>query len=61
MTGNLRVLGLYLRSGLRVEGLRHRAVQLAGTAIDEYDTGQLLAPRTAPDLDRLGIPRGSSA
>ncbi len=42
MTGNLRVLGLYLRSGLRVEGLRHRALQLAGTAIDEYDTGQLL-------------------
>jgi RimJ/RimL family protein N-acetyltransferase len=26
MTDNLRALGLYLRSGFRVEGLRHRAL-----------------------------------
>jgi RimJ/RimL family protein N-acetyltransferase len=42
MTGNLRALGLYLRSGFRVEGLRHRALVRDGTAIDEYYMGKLL-------------------
>jgi ribosomal protein S18 acetylase RimI-like enzyme len=42
MTDNLRALGLYLRSGFRVEGLRHRALQRDGTAIDEYYMGKLL-------------------
>jgi ribosomal protein S18 acetylase RimI-like enzyme len=42
MTDNLRALGLYLRSGFRVEGLRQRAVQRGGTGIDEYYMGKLL-------------------
>ncbi len=45
MTDNLRALGLYLRSGFRVEGLRHRALQRDGTATDEYYMGKLLPGR----------------
>jgi len=45
MTDNLRALGLYLRSGFRVEGLRHRALLRDGTAIDEYYMGKLLPDR----------------
>jgi RimJ/RimL family protein N-acetyltransferase len=42
MTGNLRALGLYLRSGFQVEGLRRQALDCDGTVIDEYYMGKLL-------------------
>jgi ribosomal protein S18 acetylase RimI-like enzyme len=42
MTDNLRALGLYLRSGFQVEGLRRRALVRGGTVIDEYYLGRLL-------------------
>ena len=42
MTDNLRALGLYLRGGFRVEGLRHRALVRDGTAVDEYYMAKLL-------------------
>jgi len=43
MTGNLRALGLYLRSGFQVEGLRRRALVRGSTVVDEYYMGKLLA------------------
>jgi len=43
MTGNLRALGLYLRSGFQVEGLRRRALVRGTTVVDEYYMGKLLA------------------
>jgi ribosomal protein S18 acetylase RimI-like enzyme len=42
MTDNLRALGLYLRSGFQVEGLRRHALVRGGTVIDEYYLGRLL-------------------
>jgi ribosomal protein S18 acetylase RimI-like enzyme len=42
MTDNLRAVGLYLRGGFRMEGLRHRALLRDGAAIDEYYMGKLL-------------------
>ena len=36
MTGNLRALGLYLRCGFEVEGLRRRALVRGTTVTDEY-------------------------
>jgi len=43
MTGNLRALGLYLRTGFQVEGLRRQAL-VRGTAVtDEYCMGKLLS------------------
>jgi hypothetical protein len=41
--GNLRALGLYLRCGFRVEGLRRQALVRGTTVIDEYYMGKLLA------------------
>jgi ribosomal protein S18 acetylase RimI-like enzyme len=49
MTDNLRALSLYLRSGFRVEGLRHRALLRDGTAVDEYYMGSSCPTRTAPE------------
>jgi ribosomal protein S18 acetylase RimI-like enzyme len=46
MTDNLRALGLYLRHGFEVEGLRRRAVLRSGELVDEYFMGRLLDPRT---------------
>jgi ribosomal protein S18 acetylase RimI-like enzyme len=43
MTGNLRALGLYLRCGFQVEGLRRQALVRGTTLIDEYYMGKLLA------------------
>jgi len=43
MTGNLRALALYLRSGFQVEGLRRRALVRGSTVVDEYYMGKLLA------------------
>jgi ribosomal protein S18 acetylase RimI-like enzyme len=43
MTGNLRALGLYLRCGFQVEGLRRQALVRGTTVIDEYYMGKLLA------------------
>jgi ribosomal protein S18 acetylase RimI-like enzyme len=43
MTGNLRALGLYLRCGFQVEGLRRQALARGSTVIDEYYMGRLLA------------------
>jgi ribosomal protein S18 acetylase RimI-like enzyme len=42
MTDNLRALGLYLRSGFVVEGLRRQALVRDGTLLDEYYMGKLL-------------------
>jgi RimJ/RimL family protein N-acetyltransferase len=42
MTDNLRALGLYLRSGFEVEGLRRRALVRDGALVDEYYMGRLL-------------------
>jgi RimJ/RimL family protein N-acetyltransferase len=42
MADNLRALGLYLRSGFQVEGLRRRALLRDGTEIDEYYMGKLI-------------------
>jgi RimJ/RimL family protein N-acetyltransferase len=42
MTDNLRALGLYLRSGFQLEGLRRRALLRDGMQIDEYYMGKLL-------------------
>jgi hypothetical protein len=41
--GNLRALGLYLRCGFQVEGLRRQALVRGTTLIDEYYMGKLLA------------------
>ena len=43
MTDNLRALGLYLRSGFRVEGLRLGALQRDDAVIDEYYMGKLVS------------------
>jgi ribosomal protein S18 acetylase RimI-like enzyme len=43
MTGNLRALGLYLRCGFQVEGLRRQALVRGTTVTDEYYMGKLLA------------------
>jgi RimJ/RimL family protein N-acetyltransferase len=43
MTDNLRALGLYLRCGFEVEGLRRRALDRDGAVIDEYYMGRLLS------------------
>jgi RimJ/RimL family protein N-acetyltransferase len=43
MTGNLRALGLYLRCGFQVEGLRRRALVRGTTVTGEYYMGKLLA------------------
>jgi ribosomal protein S18 acetylase RimI-like enzyme len=42
MTDNLRALGLYLRSGFQIEGLRRHALARDATLIDEYYMGKLL-------------------
>jgi RimJ/RimL family protein N-acetyltransferase len=42
MTDNFRAIGLYLRTGVQVEGCRHQAVFRDGMAIDEYYMAQLL-------------------
>lgn len=42
MTDNLRALGLYLRSGFQVEGLRRHPLVCDGAVIDEYYMGRLL-------------------
>jgi RimJ/RimL family protein N-acetyltransferase len=42
MADNLRALGLYLRSGFQVEGLRRHALVRDGSVIDEYYMGKLL-------------------
>jgi RimJ/RimL family protein N-acetyltransferase len=42
MTDNVRALGLYLRSGFQVEGLRRHALVRDGAVIDEYYLGKLL-------------------
>jgi ribosomal protein S18 acetylase RimI-like enzyme len=42
MTGNLRALSLYVRSGFEVEGLRRQALDRSGTVVDEYYMGRLL-------------------
>ena len=42
MSDNLRALGLYLRSGFQVEGLRRQALLRDGAVIDEYYMGKLL-------------------
>jgi RimJ/RimL family protein N-acetyltransferase len=36
MTDNLRAIGLYLRSGFAMEGVRRRAVVRGGGLVDEY-------------------------
>jgi ribosomal protein S18 acetylase RimI-like enzyme len=43
MTDNLRAVGLYLRSGFQVEGVRRQALHRDGTAVDEYYMGRLLS------------------
>jgi ribosomal protein S18 acetylase RimI-like enzyme len=43
MADNLRALGLYLRSGFQVEGLRRHALVRDDAVIDEYYMGLLLA------------------
>ena len=43
MTDNLRALCLYLSGGFQVEGLRYRALERDGMAIDEYYMGKLLS------------------
>lgn len=42
MTDNLRAIGLYLRAGFEMEGLRRRAVLRDGSVVDEYYMGHLL-------------------
>ncbi|WP_331766448.1 GNAT family N-acetyltransferase [Embleya sp. NBC_00896] len=44
MTHNRAALGLYLRCGFRIEGLRRAALHIDGTDIDEYYMGRLLRP-----------------
>ena len=39
---NLRALGLYLRGGFQVEGLRRDAIVRDGTLVDEYYMGRVL-------------------
>jgi RimJ/RimL family protein N-acetyltransferase len=43
MADNLRALGLYLRSGFQVEGLRRQALVRDGEVVDEYYLGRLLS------------------
>jgi ribosomal protein S18 acetylase RimI-like enzyme len=42
MADNLRALGLYVRCGFQVEGLRRRALIRDGAPVDEYYMGRLL-------------------
>lgn len=42
MTHNQRALGLYLRTGFVVEGLRRAALSVEGAEVDEYYMGLLL-------------------
>jgi len=42
MSDNLRALGLYLRHGYQVEGLRRQALRRGGTLVDEYLMARLL-------------------
>jgi ribosomal protein S18 acetylase RimI-like enzyme len=44
MTHNRRALVLYLGCGFEVEGLRRAAIDIDGTAVDEYYMGLLLSP-----------------
>jgi RimJ/RimL family protein N-acetyltransferase len=45
MADNLRALGLYLRGGFQVEGLRRQALARDGAVVDEYYMGRLLPPQ----------------
>jgi RimJ/RimL family protein N-acetyltransferase len=45
MADNLSALGLYLRSGFQVEGLRREALARDGGVVDEYYMGKLLPPQ----------------
>ena len=45
MTDNLRAMGLYLRHGFEVEGLRRQAVLRSGELVDEYYMARLLDQR----------------
>lgn len=45
MTDNLRALGLYLRQGFEVEGLRRQAMLREGHLVDEYFMARLLPGR----------------
>lgn len=45
MADNLRALGLYLRGGFQVEGLRRQALARDGATVDEYYMGKLLPPQ----------------
>jgi RimJ/RimL family protein N-acetyltransferase len=42
MTDNLRALGLHLRAGFEVEGLRRQPLLRDGAIVDEYYTRRLL-------------------
>jgi Acetyltransferase (GNAT) family len=55
MTDNLRALGLYLRSGFRVEGLRHHTLLRDATRPTSTTSESSCPSTTGPDLDRLGI------
>ena len=45
MTDNLRAIGLYLRHGFTVEGLRRQALLRDGVPVDEYHMARLLPGR----------------
>ena len=49
MTDNLRAVGLYLRSGFQVEGLRRHAIIRDGAPVDEYYLGKLLPQQDGAD------------
>jgi ribosomal protein S18 acetylase RimI-like enzyme len=56
MTDNLRAVGLYLREGFVVEGVRRSALDRGGPRVDEYYMARLLAA-TQPPISFVAGPR----
>ena len=56
MTDNLRAVGLYLREGFVVEGVRRAALHRGGCRVDEYYMARLLTA-TQPPVELGAAPR----
>jgi ribosomal protein S18 acetylase RimI-like enzyme len=59
MTDNVRAVGLYLRSGYQIEGLRRQALLRDGAVIDEYYMAKLLPDPGSATPAAAGLRHGS--
>ena len=57
MTDNIRAIGLYLRHGFAVEGLRRQSLRREGAFVDEYLMSRITEATTSLD-DPAGTPGG---